>query len=53
MWIAAALTGLEILLPLLWDHGLIDLPVFVYPVSMALLVAFGLVARTMVQKGNW
>ena len=53
MWAAAILTGLEILLPLLWDQGLLDLPSYVYPVTMSVLVSCGLIARIMVQRGRW
>ncbi len=50
LWAAAAFTALEMFLPLLWDHGLLDLPPYVYPAIMGVLVAGGLVARILVQE---
>ena len=53
IWIAGLLTGLEVFLPLVWDQALIDFPVWVYPIAMLLLTVMALVARLMVQKGDW
>jgi hypothetical protein len=50
MWAAAALTGLEVMTPLLWEHGLLDLPPYIYPAAMSVLTAGALLARTLVQK---
>jgi hypothetical protein len=50
MWAAGILTALEICLPMLWDHGLLDLPPYVYPALMGALVAGALVARILMQR---
>jgi len=48
---AGALTGLEVLAPLLWDRGFLDLPPLVYPCTMMVLTGAALIARLLVQTG--
>jgi hypothetical protein len=51
LMLAGAMTAVEVSAPLLWDHGLLDLPPYVYPLGMGIVVSTALVARLMVQEG--
>lgn len=51
MLVASLLTGLEALLPIAWEFGLIELPGWVFPLLTFLVVMLALFARLLVQTG--
>lgn len=50
LMLAGFLTCLESFVRIAWDHGLLDLPNWVYPVGMSVIVGCALVARLLAQK---
>ena len=49
--VAGLLTGLEVFLPLIFDHGLLVFAPWVYPVAMLALTMAALIARVIAQEG--
>ena len=49
--VAGLLTGLEVFLPLIFDHGLLVFAPWIYPVVMLALTTAALIARVIAQEG--
>ena len=49
--VAGLLTGLEVFLPLIFDHGLLVFAPWIYPVVMLALTMAALIARVIAQEG--
>ena len=49
--VAGLLTGLEVFLPLIFDHGLLVTSPWIYPVAMLILTTAALIARIIAQDG--
>ena len=49
--VAGLLTGLEVFLPLIFDHGLLVFAPWIYPVVMLALTMTALIARVIAQEG--
>ncbi len=50
---ATLLTGAEMFAMIAWEHGLLDLPAWGYPILMLFLTMSAMFARLMVQHGNF
>lgn len=51
--LATVLTGVETFAAIAWEHGLLDLPAWGYPVLMLVLTMSALFARLLIQHGDF